>query len=169
MPLDLQFWEGPLLCCCSVTKLCLTLRPHGLQHIRLPCPSLTVGVCSNSCPLSQWSHPAISSSVPLFFLRSIIPSIRSFPMNQLSLSGGQSIGSFSLSPPNETSGLISFRMDWFPCCLRVARLSYFVTLRLKGNSGTIFFICKKHSWVEDLKAPFSSELHLQRWPSLVSV
>ena len=151
MPLDLQLWEGPLLCCCSVTKLCLTLRPHGLQHIRLPCPSLSIRVCSNSCRLSQWSHPAISSSAPLFFLRSIIPSIRVFS--------------------NESAHLIrwpkywelqyhSFQWifrDWFPCCLQVARLSYFVTLRLKGNSGTIFFICKKHSWVEDLKAPFSSD------------
>ena len=42
------------ICCCSVTQLCPTLRPHGLQHARLPCPSLFPGVCSNSCPLSRW-------------------------------------------------------------------------------------------------------------------
>ena len=42
-----------LCCCCSVTQLCLTLRPQGLQHTRLPCPSPSLGVCSNSCPLSQ--------------------------------------------------------------------------------------------------------------------
>ena len=41
------------LCCCSVAKLCLTLQPHVLQHTRLPCPSLSPGVCSNSCPLSR--------------------------------------------------------------------------------------------------------------------
>ena len=47
---------------CSVAKLCLTLQPHGLQQARLPCPSLSPGVCSNSCSLSWWCHPAISSS-----------------------------------------------------------------------------------------------------------
>ena len=57
--------------CCSVAHLCLTLWPHGLQHASLPCPSLSPGVCSNlrlsqGCPLSQWCHPTISSSVTLF-------------------------------------------------------------------------------------------------------
>ena len=47
----------------SVTQLCLTLQPHGLQHARLPCPSITPRACSNSCPTSQWYHPTISSSV----------------------------------------------------------------------------------------------------------
>ena len=52
-------WQG-----CSVTELYLTLcDPHGLQHARLPCPPLSLRVCSNSCPLSQWCHPTISSSV----------------------------------------------------------------------------------------------------------
>ena len=49
--------------CCSIIKSCPTLWPHGLQHARLPCPSLSPGVCSNSCPLSQWCHSTISSSV----------------------------------------------------------------------------------------------------------
>ena len=53
-------------CCCSVMKLCPTLRPCEPQHTRLPCPSLSPRVCSNSCPLSQWHHPTISSSVILF-------------------------------------------------------------------------------------------------------
>ena len=52
--------------CCSVTKPCPTLRPHRLQHARLPCPSPSPGVCSNSCPLSQRCHPTISSSVVPF-------------------------------------------------------------------------------------------------------
>ena len=53
-----------LRCCwCSVAKSCLTLQPHGLQHSRLACPSLSPGVCSKLCSLSQWCHPAISSSV----------------------------------------------------------------------------------------------------------
>ena len=89
-----------------------SLRPHGLQHARPPCPLLTPRVYSNSRPLSWWCHPTISSSVipfssclqsfPVFSIESV-PHIRwpkcwSF--------------SFSISPSNEYSGLISFRMDW---------------------------------------------------------
>ena len=50
-------------CCCSVAQLCPFFRPRGLQHARLPCPSLSPRVCSNSCPLSRWCHPTISSPV----------------------------------------------------------------------------------------------------------
>ena len=58
-----------LCCCCPVTKSCPSPRPHELQHTRPPCPSLSPGVgryCSNSCPLSRWCHPTISSSVAPF-------------------------------------------------------------------------------------------------------
>ena len=51
---------------CSVTKSCPTIPPHGLLHARLPCPSLSPGVCPSSCPLNQWYHPIISSSVAPF-------------------------------------------------------------------------------------------------------
>ena len=61
LPLDLQLF---LLFSGSVVSHCLQL--HGLQHTRLPCPSVSSRVCSNSCPLSQWCHPAISSSDALF-------------------------------------------------------------------------------------------------------
>ena len=89
-----------------------SLWPHELQHARPLCPSPTPGVHSNSCPLSRWCHPAISSSVVPFFscLQSLSAS-GSFPMSQLFLWGGQSTGvpaSASVLP-----GLISFRMDWF--------------------------------------------------------
>ena len=53
-------------CCCSVAKSCPTLWFHGLQHARLPCPPLSPGVCSNSCPLSWWCYPTISSSASPF-------------------------------------------------------------------------------------------------------
>ena len=72
-----------LYCCYSVVKLCPTLLwPYELQHARLPCPSLSPGVYSDSCPLSQWYHPTISSSVILFSscLQSV-PASESFPMN----------------------------------------------------------------------------------------
>ena len=92
-----------------------SLWPHGLQHARLPCPSPSPRVCSNSCPLSWWCHPAISFTAtpphpppPLIF-----PIIRVF-FNELAFCiRWPKYCSFSTSPCNEYSGLISFRMDWF--------------------------------------------------------
>ena len=91
-----------------------SLQPHGLQHARPPCPSPTPGVYSHSCPLSWWCHPTISPSViPCSSCLQSFPASGSFQISQLFASGGQSIGfSFTISPSNEYSGLISFRMDW---------------------------------------------------------
>ena len=74
-----------------------SLRAHGLQHTRLPCPSPTPRACSNSCPSSRWCHPTISSSVIPFSscLRSF-PASGSFPMSQFFTSGGQSFGASQL-------------------------------------------------------------------------
>ena len=70
-----------------------SLWPHGLQHARLPCPSPTSRLCSNSCPLSQWCHPTISSSViPFSSCLQSFPASGSFPMSQFFTSGVQSIG-----------------------------------------------------------------------------
>ena len=70
-----------------------SLRPHGLQHARPPCPSPAPGVYPNSCPLSRWCHPTISSSVvPLSSCPQSFPASGSFQMSQLFASGGQSIG-----------------------------------------------------------------------------
>ena len=84
-----------------------SLQPHGLQHVRPPCPSPTPGVYSNSCPLSRWCHTTISSSVVPFssYLQSF-PAPGSFQMSQLFAFH------FSISPSNDYLGLISFRMDW---------------------------------------------------------
>ena len=71
-----------LLFSCSVISV--SLQHHGLQHTRLPCPSPSPGACSNSCPLGQWCHPAISSCHPLLLLPSIFLSIRVFS-NELAL------------------------------------------------------------------------------------
>ena len=77
---------------------------HELQHARLPCPTLSPWVCSNSCPLSQWCHPAISSSViPFSSCSPAFPASGSFPVSQLFTAGGQSIGasaSVSVLPVN---------------------------------------------------------------------
>ena len=93
-----------------------SLRPHGLQHARLPCPSPTPRAYSNSCPLSQWCHPTTSSSVVPFCSHLwSFPASGSFPMSQFFTSGGQSIGvsaSASVLPMN-IRRLISFWIDWF--------------------------------------------------------
>ena len=91
------------------------LWPHELQHARLSCPSLSSGVCSNSCSLSQWYHQIISSSVVPFVLAPSFTASMSVPMSQLFTSSGQKYWSFSISisPSDEYSVLISFRNEWF--------------------------------------------------------
>ena len=87
-----------------------SLQPHGLQHARPPCPSPTPEAYSNSCPLSRWCHPTISSSVvPSSSHLQSFPASGSFQMSQFFTSGGQSIGvsaSASVLPMNA--------QDWFP-------------------------------------------------------
>ena len=93
---------------CSVVSN--SLWPHGLQHARLPCPSPTLGACSNSCPLSQWCHSTVSFSVvPFSSCLQFFPASRSSPMSQFFAIGGQNIGvsaSASVLPMNI--------QDWFP-------------------------------------------------------
>ena len=91
-----------------------SLQLHGLQHARLPCPSPKLGAWWNSCPLTRWCHPTISSSVAPFSpcLQSF-PTSGSFLMSQFFTSGSQSIWNFNISPSNVYSGLIPFRIDWF--------------------------------------------------------
>ena len=74
-----------------------SLRPHVLQHTRLPCSSPSPRAYSNSCPLSQWCHPNISSCHPLLLLLSIFPDSGSFLMSRLFTSGGQSTGASALA------------------------------------------------------------------------
>ena len=94
----------------SVTQLCPTLRPHGPQHARPPCPSQSPGVYPNSCPSSLWGHPTISSSVVSFSsCPQSFPASGSFPMSQLFTSGGQSIGVSA-----STSVLPMNTQDWSP-------------------------------------------------------
>ena len=98
-----------------ISQSCPTLRPHEPQHTRPPCPSPTPGVYSNSCPLSRWCHPIISSSViPFSSCPQSFPESGSFQMSQLFAWGGQRIGvfSFNISPTNEHRGLICFRIYW---------------------------------------------------------
>ena len=104
--LPLSHQGSPIPCSVQFSRSVVSdsLRPHGLQHARLPCLSPTPGACSNSCPSSQCCHPTISSSVVHF--SSCLPSFPasgSFPMSQLFASGGQRIGvsaSASVLPMN---------------------------------------------------------------------
>ena len=81
---------------------------HGLQHTSLPCPSPSPRTCSNSCPLSLWCHPAISSSViPFSSSHQSFPASGSFPVSQFFTSRGQSIGASTLVLPMNIH-------DWFP-------------------------------------------------------
>ena len=94
----------------SVAQSCPTLQPHEPQHARPPCPSPTLGVCPNSCPLSWWCHPAISSSViPFSSQPQSFPASGSFQMSQLFTSSGQSIGVSA-----STSVLPMNTQDWSP-------------------------------------------------------
>ena len=94
-----------------------SLQPHGLKHVRLPCPSTTPRACSNSCPLSRWCHPTISFSQPRPHLLppSVFPNIRVFSNKSVLCIRWIKFWSFSFTirPSHEYSGLISFRIDWF--------------------------------------------------------
>ena len=85
--------EQPISVQFSRSVVSNSLWPHGLQHIRPPCPSPTPGACSSSCPSSQWCHPTISSSViPFSSCPQSFPASGSFQMSQLFAWGSQSIG-----------------------------------------------------------------------------
>ena len=101
--------SGQLVQFSSVAQSCLTLWPHGLQHTRFPCPSPIPGACSNSCPLSCWCHPTISSFViPFSSCLQSFPASGCFPKSQLFAYVGQSIGVSALA-----SVLSMNIQDWF--------------------------------------------------------
>ena len=129
--------------------------PHGLQHTRLPCPSPSPGVCSNSCPLSQWCYLTISSSVTLFsFCLQSFPASGSFPMSRLFTSGGQSIGasaSASVLPMNiqgwfllELTGLISLK---FKGLSRVFSKTTVWKHQFSGTQPSLWSNSHIHTWL----------------------
>ena len=120
-----------------------SLRPHGLQHTRLTCPSLTPRPYSNSCPLSRWCHPTISFSVvPFSSCLQSFPASGSFPMSQFFVSGDQSIGasaSASVLPINS--------QDWFPL-----GWTEWISLQSKGLSRVFSnTTVQKHLWLLKVK------------------
>ena len=132
-----------------------SLWPHELQHARPPCPSPTLGVHSNSCPSSQWCHPAISSSVvPFSSCLPIPPSIRVFSHDSALRMRWPKYWSFSFSiiPSKEHPGLISFRMDQW------------ISLQSKGLSRVFSnTIVQKHQFF-GAQLSSQSNSHIHTWP-----
>ena len=132
-----------------------SLWPHGPQHTRSPCPSPTRRVYPNLCPLSQWCHPTISSSVvPFFSCLQSFPASGSFQMSQFFTSGGQSIGVSA-----STSVLPMNTQDWFPL-----GLTSLISLQSKGltrvfSSTTVW----KHQFFGAQPSSWSSS-HIDTWP-----
>ena len=132
-----------------------TLWPHGLQHIRLPCPLPTPRAYSNSCPLSQWCHPAISSSVvPFSSCPQSLPASGSFPMSHLFAWGGQSIdvsASASVLPMNTQNWSPLGWTDW-------------ISLQSKGLSRVFSnTTVQKHQFFS-AQLSSQSNSHIHMWP-----
>ena len=131
-----------------------SLWPHESQHARPPCPSPTPGVHSNSCPSSQWCHPAISSSVvPFFSCPQSLPASESFPISQLFEWGGQSTAVLALA-----SVLPKNTKDWSP-----SEWTGWISLQSKGLSRVFSnTTVQKHQFV---RAQLSSQSnsHLDTW------
>ena len=131
-----------------------SLRPHESQHARPPCPSPTPGVHPDSCPLSQWCHPAISSSVvPFSSCPQSFPASGSFQLSQLFTWGGQSIGvsaSASVLPMNT--------QDWSPL-----GWTGWISLQSKGLARVFSTTVQKHQFFStQLSSPSNSHIHT--WP-----
>ena len=96
----------------SLSVMCNSLWPHGLQHARPPSPSPSPRACPSSCPLHWWHHPAISSSDALFsFCPQSFPALRTFPISWLFVSYDPNTVTSTLT--SVLSGLISLKIDWF--------------------------------------------------------
>ena len=146
--------------------------PLGVQHSRLPCPSPTPRACSNSCPLSQWCHPNISSAVvPFSSCLQSFPASRSFPLSQFFTSGGQSIrasASASVLPMNI--------QDWFPLGLTGLILQSKGLSRVFSNTSSkasilwcsAFFIVQLFTSIHDYWKNHSLDYMDLCWQSHVS-
>ena len=132
-----------------------SLWPHELQHARPPCPSPTPRVHPNSCPSSQWCHPAISFSVvPFSSYPQSLPASESFPMSQLFAWGGQSIGVSALAPV-----LPKYTQDWSPL-----EWTSWISLQSKGLSRVFSnTTAQKHQFF-GAQLSSHSNVHIHTWP-----
>ena len=144
-----------------------SLRPHGLLHARPPCPTQTPGAHSSSCPLSQWSHPAISSSVvPFSSCLQSFPVSGSFQMSQFFTSGGQRIGVSA-----SASVLLMNIQDWHPLGWTGWILAVQGTLKnlLQHHSSEASVLRRSAFFTVQLSYPFMTTgktKALTRWTSL---
>ena len=138
---------------CSVMSS--SLRPHESQHTRPPCPSPTPGVYSNSCPMSQWCRPVISSSViPFSSCPQSLPTLGSFPMSQIFTWGGQSIGVSALA-----SVLPMNTQDW-----SLLGWTGWISLQSKGLSRVFSnTTVQKHQFFS-AQLSSQSNSHIHTWP-----
>ena len=113
-----------------------SLQSHGLQYTWLPCPSPSPGVSSNSCPLSRWCYPTISSSAARFSCTESFPASGSFPTSQVFESGGQSIGA-----PVSASAISINIQGWFPF-----RFTSLISLLSRGLSNVFSSTIWKHQF-----------------------
>ena len=132
-----------------------SLRPHESQHARPPCPSPSPRVHSDSCPLSPWCHPAISSwVVPFSSCPQSLPASKSFPVSQLFAWGGQSTGVSALAsfPPKKAQG-------WSP-----SEWTGWISLQSKGLSRVFSnTIVEKHQFFS-AQPSSQSNSHIHTWP-----
>ena len=129
-----------LLFSCSIVSD--SFQPHGLQHARLLCPSLSPGVCSTSCPFSQWCYPTISSpSPPALYL--------SQHQDLFQWVRWPKYWSFSISPSNEYSRMISFKIDWFDLAVQgtLKSLLQHHSLKLSVLWCSIFIVKLSHPYM----------------------
>ena len=142
----------------SVQFICLvvsnSLQPHEPQHARPPRPSPTSGVHPNPCPLCQWCHPTISSSVvPFSSCLQSFPAAGSFQMSDLHIRWPKHWSfSFNISPSNEHPGLISFRMDWWISLKSkgLARVFYNTTVqKYRAFEPPVHGVAKSRTWLSD--------------------
>ena len=136
---------------CSVVSD--SLRPHESQHARPPCPSPSPRVHSDSCPLSPWCHPAISSSVIPFSCPQSLPAPKSFPMSQLFAWGGQSTGVSALASflPKKSQGWSSEWTGW-------------ISLQSKGLSRVFSNTTVQTHQFFGTQPSSQSNSHIHTWP-----
>ena len=152
------------VCVCVCVYLCLwllfshklvsnSLELHGLQHARLPCPSLSPWVCFNSCPVNQWCYLTIWSSDTLFsFCLQSFPASRSFPTSWLFASGVQSIG------VSASASVLPMNFQWFPL-----GLTGLISLQSKRLSRVFSStIIRKHQFFSAQPSLWSNS-HIHTW------
>ena len=142
-------------CCSLFSHLVVpnSLWTHAQKHARLPCPSLSPGVCLNSCPSNWWCLPTVTSSVPFSFCLHSFPASGSFPMSWFFASGGPSIGASAsaLVLPMNIQG-------WFPL-----RLTGLISLLFKGLSRVLSSTTiQKHQFYGAQPSLWSS-FHVHTW------